>query len=218
MPTAAFQYCEAMRVASSFGWYVYCPIEISLYFDGKEVFHHEDGRWNTLKSINLPADFRNYWNSIAPSELVDMDPPFLTQISVPGFVQVWSGYLIKSAEGWATNIRPPVNVDTRSSISLYEGIVETSVLQFMPLFINFRILKTDIEVYIPTNRPLFQIQPVHQSCYHRGQRDIEVLGSRHLQKESEVWSRYSETIRRTDDTEARRPGRYAVAVRKRSNK
>ena len=153
MPAAAFQYCESMRVASSFGWYVYSPIELSLYFDGKEVFMHEDGRWNTLKSINLPDDFRAYWRSVAPDALGELDPPFLTSLFVPGLVQIWSGYLIKSAPGWATNIRPPVNLDSRSSISPFEGIVETSVQQFMPLFINFRIIKTDTEIYIPTNRP-----------------------------------------------------------------
>lgn len=214
MPAAAFQYCEAMRVASSFGWHVYCPIDLSLFFDGREVFFHDDGRWATLKSINLPNAFRKRWNAIAPPEMAEMDPPFLTQLFVPGVVQIWSGYLIKSADNWATNIRPPVNFDTRSSLSLFEGIVETNIRQYMPLFINLRLTKTDVEIHIPTTKPLFQIQPIHRSCYQKQPRDIEVFESRYLEDDPEVWHKYSQTIRRTEEAPTSRPGRYASTVRK----
>src|SRR5258708_13169488 len=34
MPTRAFRFCEAIRVASAFGWYLFPPIGLSLMWDG----------------------------------------------------------------------------------------------------------------------------------------------------------------------------------------
>jgi hypothetical protein len=34
IPTRAFRYCEAIRVASAFGWYLFPPIGVSFMWDG----------------------------------------------------------------------------------------------------------------------------------------------------------------------------------------
>ena len=84
MPAAAFQYCQAMRDASAFGWYVYPPKDIHLLFDGKEAFFYENEQWFPVKSTNFDdEDFRSYWQSAAPEDLRDMDPPFLSELFVP---------------------------------------------------------------------------------------------------------------------------------------
>ena len=42
MPTRAFRYCEAMRTASSLGWYIFPPMSFKLMWDGAN-----DVVWNT---------------------------------------------------------------------------------------------------------------------------------------------------------------------------
>ena len=37
LPARGFQYCEALRVASSFGWYVFPPIDFTLQWDGSQI-------------------------------------------------------------------------------------------------------------------------------------------------------------------------------------
>ena len=37
LPARGFQYCEALRAASSFGWYVFPPIDFTLQWDGSQV-------------------------------------------------------------------------------------------------------------------------------------------------------------------------------------
>jgi hypothetical protein len=43
IPTAAFQYCEALTSASAFGWYVFAPMTFFVQWDGTDViWAHED--------------------------------------------------------------------------------------------------------------------------------------------------------------------------------
>src|SRR6266567_2039710 len=37
LPTRGYRYCEALAAASSFGWYIYPPLNFSLVWDGIEV-------------------------------------------------------------------------------------------------------------------------------------------------------------------------------------
>jgi hypothetical protein len=44
LPTRGYRYCEALAVASAFGWYVYPPLNFSLVSDGVEVAWTYEGR------------------------------------------------------------------------------------------------------------------------------------------------------------------------------
>ena len=45
IPTAAFQYCEALTSASAFGWYAFAPMTFYLQWDGTDViWSHGDSR------------------------------------------------------------------------------------------------------------------------------------------------------------------------------
>src|SRR5262245_44020519 len=106
LPTAAFQYCEPVRAASGFGWYIFPPLDIQLMWDGVDVYRAEDGRWCQFSSITLNEDFVRYWDSHAPEELKGHSPPFLTNVFVPGIVQIWSGLFLSTAENWSALIGP----------------------------------------------------------------------------------------------------------------
>lgn len=218
IPTAAFQYCEAMRVASSFGWHVYPPMDIHLFFDGKEAFFHDQDQWFPIKSTNFEGTFPDDWADMAPSELREKSPPFLTEIFVPGIVQIWSGYFIVTEPGWSTLIRPVVNFDVRSSFSCFEGLVETDQFYPLPLFVNVRLHATDREIYIPASKPLFQVQPIEKSSYGAVLSDAKILEMDAANSKGFPWERYLSAVRDDDDKDNHVPGRYAVATRKRTAK
>lgn len=212
MPTAAFQFCEAMRIASSFGWYVYPPKDISLVFDGEETYIFEDDAWIPLKSYNLEDEFRQKWRSAAPDHLADFDPPYISELSFPGHVQIWSGYFVKTAPNWSLQIRGPVNFGNRSSFFNYEGVIETDTWTPAPLFGNIKLLKTDVEIHLSHQRPLFQIVPVFRALDMK--RPLEMVEVDIFDTEGQFdWEELPNTLRHAVKDPSYRPGRYATQVR-----
>ena len=215
IPAVAFQYCEAVRQASAFGWYVYPPQDIHLLFDGKEIFQYEDNQWYPLKSVDFSNSFVDDWEGIAPKEHKENFPPFLTEFYVPGIVQIWSGYFVQSAPGWSILVRSPSNFDVRSSISCYEGIVETDEYQPAPLFANVKCIATNRELYISKDEPLFQVQPLRRETYTNDVNQIVIRDATSGDIEGFNWSGLNRTVREVSERGNRRPGSYAVSRRKR---
>lgn len=215
IPAAAFQYCEAVRQASCFGYYVYPPKDIHLLFDGKEVFQYEDDTWYPLKSVNFQDEFREDWEKLAPLECHEMDPAYLSELFVPGLVQIWTGYFVETVEGWSISIRSPVNYDVRSSFKCFEGIVETDEFRPAPLFVNIQLLATNREIYISEDKPLFQVQPLPNTLYRDTAKRWAMLDMTQTEGADFDWPGLERTIRRTADHGTTEPGRYAKAARKR---
>src|SRR5215204_786866 len=90
MPTMAFRHCEPMRTASSFGWYIFPPEDISLKWNGADVLHLEEGEWRPLSQAYLPG-FNEYWDERVPDDIKGLTPPYLSVLPIRGFVQIWSG-------------------------------------------------------------------------------------------------------------------------------
>lgn len=215
MPAAALQYCEAMRTASAYGFYVYPPKDIHLLYDGKETFYHENDQWYPLKSTCFEDEFRETWAAHAPADLSDRDPPFLTELFIPGMVQIWSGYLVQSAPDWSISLKPPVNYNVRSSFSVFEGIVETDEFCPMPLFINLQLHATHREIFIPAGKPLFQVQPVPRAAYQPGPNRLQVTNGFDGNPETVNWEGVRRTIRKAKPDPDYMPGGYATGRRKR---
>lgn len=225
IPTVSYQYCEAMRTASAFGWYVFPATEIRLLWDGAEVFYADDGDWRTLTSIHLDDEFLDYWDRHAPADLKGHAPPYLTHLSVPGIVQIWSGFLVSSADDWAILVRAPANFLYSRRFACYEGLIETDRFKPCPLFMNIRLISTDSEIVIPTTKPLFQVQPIHRECFSDA-----VLASDHLKPfepgsdgnegMSEAdWDGFRMTTRKVDPTgHQHNPGSYGANVRRRGKR
>ena len=75
LPVAAYQYCEAIRAASSFGWYIFPPADIRLRWDGSEVRCWQDGDWQLLVSMSLAGETLERWQQFAPDDLKGRPPP-----------------------------------------------------------------------------------------------------------------------------------------------
>ena len=210
LPVNAYRYCEAIAAASAFGWYLYPPLSFSLWWDGTEIawtYEGADG-WYPLRGAQFPG-FRDEFEKIAPQGVGELAPTFLAQGMLPGVVQIWSGYLARTAPGWALLSRGAANIPRTQGFENYEGMVETDTW-FGPLFTNIRLTRSNAPVEFHKRRPLFQVQPVPRQSYTEP--SFAVLEAADL--EAEDWRRFEATIRPNTD-QMRALGHYAVDTRKR---
>jgi hypothetical protein len=215
LPMRAAQYCEAVSAASAFGWWLFPPMDFSLLWDGATVFWHYDGlpSWMPLEAVQFPH-FSTRFDQAAPEHALGCAPPFLTVLTEPGIVQVWTGLIVRSPPDWSILIRAPANLPNPGGFVLYEGIVETD-RWFGPLFTNLRLTRTHTPVHFRADFPFAQIQPLPRTVY-----EGEILGNfSHVSSIDswieQDWEDYTETVIRPNNDPNRRPGLYAVAARKR---
>jgi hypothetical protein len=214
LPSRGFQYCEALRSASSFGWYVFPPIDFTLEWDGSQVIWTYRGApaWYPLTSAQFPG-YAKQFDRLAPPGLRGFAPPFLTALPEPGLVQVWTGLLVESAADWSILVRSPANLPRNLAFDSYEGIVESD-RWFGPLFTNLRLIKTDVPIHFSTETPLLQVQPLHRSTYaDEVSNGFTVVGGL-AEFPERAWSRYEEHIVKPNIQPAR-AGAYAASVRRR---
>lgn len=218
MPTSAYQYCEAMRVASSHGWYLFPPTDIGLQFNGSDVFcEAEDGRWQPLSACHLPGHLE-LWDEHCPPGYEGLTPPFLRALPATGAVQVWSGWLIEAIEGWNALVRPLVNAQRSNLYHAFEGVVEVDHFRPCPLFINLQLRATGVPIRLSRLDPLFQVQPVRRESYAATEAALrEGLGDG-AELTAADWSAFRQTVRADRPDETHRLGDYAAEVRKRARK
>lgn len=220
IPVAAYQYCEALCSASAFGWYVFAPCDIALRWNGADVLYRDGGRWRPLTSV-VPPEFAALWDASCPPFAVGKAPPLLTALFVPGLVQIWSGYLVRTLPDWSVLVRPLVNCAHTHAFRTYEAIVETDTYGPWPLFINIQLIATDIDIEIPRQQPLFQVQQIPRPAYrHEGSGCTihELFADAPGGGLSEAdWQGYCRTVRAADPVDdAHEVGQYAVGVRRRA--
>ena len=215
LPARGFQYCESLRAASSFGWYVFAPIEFTLQWDGSLVIWTYRGAkaWYPLGSAQFPG-YQAEFDRVAPSRLRGFAPPFLTTAAEPGIVQIWTGLMIESAENWSVLVRPPANLPRSLTFDQYEGFVETD-RWFGPLFTNIRLIKTDVPIHFSTEIPLLQVQPLHRSVYADDISNHFGHVRNPAEFSDEAWSRYERTIVKPNQDPQRPVAAYATSVRRR---
>jgi Family of unknown function (DUF6065) len=215
LPSRGFQYCEALRAASSFGWYVFPPIDFTLQWDGAQVIWTYRGAkaWYPLTSAQFPG-YAAEFDRVAPSRLRGFSPPFLTALMEPGILQMWTGLMIESAESWSVLVRSPANLPRNLAYDQYEGIVETD-RWFGPLFTNIRLIKTDVPIHFSTEIPLVQVQPLHRNTYAEEVSNNFRLVANAAEFSDEAWSRYEQTIVKPNLDPRRPVAAYATTVRRR---
>ncbi|MDJ0958690.1 MAG: DUF6065 family protein [Arenicellales bacterium] len=215
IPTRAYRFCEALRTASAFGWYVFPPIDFSLVFDGTDTIwrFNDDEPWYNLSAVQYPG-FLDIFNSQCPEDLTDCAPPLIATGAEPGIVQIWSGLIAKTQKDWSLLIRSPANLPKSAKYESYEGIIETDVW-FGPLFTNIRITKTDVPVDFRRERPLMQIQPLHRSTYSENVLNSFDSVESVSEFTDEDWSDYRKTITQPGKADKREKGFYAKHTRRR---
>ena len=210
IPVRAYRYCEAIASASGFGWYFFPPMAFSLRLEGNVTYFSYPGspeEWSKLDGVDFPG-FRPHFAALAPKSLEALCPTFLTPAREPGVVQVWSGYLARTAPGWSLLSRGLVNISTTADYESFEGIIETSEW-FGPLFTNIRLTRTNSPVRFHTRYPLFQVQPVLRYCYRDPPFEVCELDDLNAND----WQRFAATM--TPNTDQHRAlGHYAAVTRR----
>jgi len=213
LPTRGYRYCEALASASAFGWYIYPPLNFSLVWDGVEIAWTYEGAedWYPLRGAQFPG-FRQLFEEAAPEQMQPLAPTFLAVAREPGVVQIWSGYLARTAPGWALLSRGPANIPRNQGYEHFEGIIETETW-FGPLFTNIRLTRTNSPVEFHRRYPLFQVQPLLRECY--GEVSFEVVGLSEMSAAD--WRAFEATIRPNTE-QMRMMGHYAVEVRRQTRR
>ena len=210
LPVRGYRYCEAVASASAFGWYLYPPLNFSLIWDGVEIAWTYEGadEWYPLRGAQFPG-FREIFEEVAPDGAKPLAPPFLASTREPGVIQIWTGYLARTAPQWALLSRGPANIPRTQGYEHFEGIVEASTW-FGPLFTNLRLTRVNSPVEFHVRYPLIQVQPLLRQCY--GSPSFTVLGLNDLNAAD--WQRFEATMKPNTD-QMRALGHYAVDTRKR---
>lgn len=213
IPISAFQHCEAMRSASSYGYYVFPPKDIQLRFDGYQTFVAQDDRWIELRHISFGEHFEDHWNSHCPPHMMNCAPNFLSSLAESGVVQIWTGFFIQTAPGWATQYRPLININKRRDLTVFEAIVETDEFAPCPLFVNIALRATDQEIIITKEFPLFQIQPIPKEAYQQSRKNpVQVFSA---SDEHFDWEALKETLRIPNVSQERKTaGQYGANIRR----
>lgn len=215
IPTRAYRYCEAMTTASAFGWYVFPPMSFKLMWDGaNDVFwtYGEHEEWFPLTTAQFPG-FAKQFDKAAPKDVRGYSPPFLGAFKDPAGIQLWSGFVARTAPGWGLLIRPPVNLTRSQAYESWEGIIETD-RWFGPLFVNIRLTRPNVPIEFDAEYPYLQVQPVHRSVYGNALDRFTVTAG--LEDLSDAdWDDFRKTVSRPSADPHRQRGAYAVRTRKR---
>jgi hypothetical protein len=224
MPVAAFQYCESMRVASGMGWYLFPPKTLSLMFDGMETFIADEGQWRTFTHEPLEPEFQSHWDQHAPEKFRGNAPSCVRRFSNPGIVQIWTGYFVETAPDLWLHIRPVVNKHDISGFTCYEAIVETDSFRPAALFMNIHIHRTNSEILIEKDMPLFQVCAIEKASVRRQTSVVRSLTELEAPdttgdtgaEAGGFWSGLENTLRISGVTRPRSiTGEYAAGARKR---
>jgi hypothetical protein len=215
LPTRAFRYCEPSASASGYGYYIFPPTNFSLQWDGHDIIWTFEGAsdWLPLGSVQFPG-FRELFDSLAPKEIQEYSPPFLSALQEPGLVQIWTGIIARTAPGWSLMVRAPANLHRGGGYEPFEGIIETD-RWFGPLITNIRLTKTDVPINFSANFPLLQVQPLPRHSYDEATLNNYELVPDLTQLTPEDWDDYYDTVVRPHVQEVRPRGQYATAARKR---
>ena len=216
LPVRAVRYCEAATSATSYGWWVFSPIDQEFLWDGSDIFWRckDVPEWVPLQpSVQFP-DFSDAFDREAPAAMQGCAPPFLTALPEPGCLQIWTGLIAQTAPDWHLLVRATPNLPGPGGIGLFEGIIETD-RWFGPLFVNLRFTRSHAPVQIRADYPLAQVQPVLRECYSSETLD-RIVAETGLGSLSEAdWDAYYATIVEPNERPNRPFGGYATAVRKR---
>ena len=218
LPFAAYQHCEPVASASAFGWYVYPPTTFSLWWiDGEEIAYSIDGgdvpddkkRWSSLTQAACYPDFRDTFAAMAPPEFAELAPPMLAQGMLPGTVQVWSGYVARTAPGWSLLSRRIANLQEPRPFDNLEGILETDTWVGL-LFTNIQLKRINSPVEFHVTKPLFQAQPLWRPSYRKPSFEVREA----IEWGEDEWRELEPFLRRNSN-DRRAKGHYSAETRRR---
>jgi hypothetical protein len=197
-------------MASAFGWYMYPPLDFALIWNGRSIAWTYDGasEWYPLRTAQYPG-FRNSFRLNAPERLKLLAPTCLAASRDAALVQIWTGYVARTAPGWALLSRSPANIPRSQDYEQFEGILQTEFWRG-PVITNIKLTQKNSPVEFNKRYPLVQLQPLPHECYVKPSFEVGELAD----LTDEDWNAYEEIAQANTDRE-RKPGHHAAEVRRR---
>jgi hypothetical protein len=192
-------------MAAGFGWHVFPPCDLDLFWDGTHAFWTAKGLedWQVLDAAHFPRVAAPAVAAAPAARLPEL-PPFLAATRTPGVVRVWTGLAARSAPGWSLLVRSPANLPRQPGFELREGVVEADSW-FGPLSVLIRLVRGDRAVQFRTHQPFLQVQPIPRMAYAEPVLNgVGLVGSLDAWREAD-WQAY-----RADAPQD--PGRLAAVV------
>jgi hypothetical protein len=124
-------------------------------------------------------------------------------------VQIWTGYIARTAPGFALLLRQPVNIPPSQDFEQYEGILQTE-FWFGPLFTNIVLTQKNAPVEFQRKYPLLQAQPLRHEWYFEPSFEIKEFAD----LTDHDWAEFIKTMKPNSDP-LRKLGRHAAEVRRR---
>lgn len=216
LPTDGFRYCEPVRTASSFGWYVFLPFSLWLTFTGYDIrFSLDAGEtWYPLDDAVQYPGFSARFDAAAPERIKGYAPPFLARTADREILQVWTGALARTRTDIHSYVRGPVNMRRTDAYEVMEGVIQTD-WWFGPLFTNIRLLKTDVPIFINKDAPFIQIQPIAAELTRDKTLGEAPVANGLDSLGPDAWEAYADTVVRRMQTR-QRLGDYAVETRRKA--
>ena len=218
LPTRAFRYCEPSTTASGFGYYIFPAMDFSVRFDGYDILwtYPGIGEWlpiPKLGGVQHPG-FAEYFASVAPPECADYAPPLMGSLQEAGYMQMWTGLMVRTAPGWSLLVRSPANFGRPGGYEALEGVIETD-RWFGPLIYSLRLIKTDTPIVFRQDHPMLQVQPIPRIAYQESTLNNYELVPELNQFQPGDWDDFYDTVVRPNAMVDRPRGQYATAARKR---
>ncbi len=215
LPTNGYRYCETVRTASGFGWYVFPPVEIWVEWDGSEYHWSIDGgeQWYLLTDAIQYPGFSAEFDKHAPEGVQGYSPPFLSRTNDGDILQFWTGHFARTKPGIASYVKTPSNLNTGQAYSVMEGVVQTE-WWFGPLLANLRIHRQGKPIVFRADRPIIQVLPFSNALldeFEKSKPEVHV-GLPSLGEEE--WEAYAATVVHRMKTRTKM-GDYAVEARQR---
>src|SRR5262249_13940598 len=150
-----------------------------------------------------------------PPDAQGFAPPFVAMTEDAGIVQIWTGYMVRTAPDYSLLVRRPANILGSLGYQAFEGVIETD-RWFGPLFTAVKLLRTDAPIHFQPHRPFLQLVPLHRAHYGDALlNDFEVHDGFDGFTPQD-WTAYQQhVVKPNADPSSRRPGAYAAAARKR---
>ena len=214
IPVRAYRYCEALCTASALGYYFFPAVNFNVVWDGVQFLWAAEGdeEYSVLEQGQAPG-FEEYFDNAAPEDIRGFHPPLLTRGTMPGLLQMWSGWLGRTAPGYGLHVRGMINIPVRGRYFSYEGIIETD-RWFGPIFINHQVLETDKPIHFRTDYPFLQAIPVKKEYYEESQFNrFELVQSLDDMTDND-WDEFRTTLVEPNMLQDRGFGHYASEVRK----
>ena len=218
VPTRAYRFCEPLRAASSFGYYIFPAMDFYLLWDSEENTiwwsGDEEGPRFLLSDVFQFPGQEETFDAAAPDGLRGYSIPWIQVLPEPGHLQIWSGLIARSRPGLSLLVRPPANYARSGGFEVFDGMVESD-WWFGPLFTNIRLTRAHRPIAFRRDVPIAQVQPIPREAYaDEFLKQMSVVSSvRDFSEED--WQAYREHVFQPSQDPGRAHGAYAIKARKR---